>query len=157
MQTKIRFPVIWRMFVGVSVFLVFSLLAFKPSVAARTTGAESDAFQSANPFDTTDTEDFAESESPEAACAGGPTIDGVLLNECYIESFLVGGVSKSIRVWYTKTHTAASRVVDGNTVNLQHWIDTDAQAQLVAQRGREAFYHCRQRGAHRRIDSHPRP
>jgi hypothetical protein len=78
-------------------------------------------------------------EAPEAACAGGPVIDGVTLDECTDLSFLVGGVTKTVRVWYTKTHTPATRVQDGTTYNLEHWIDTDAQAAQVAAWGRDAW------------------
>ena len=37
-----------------------------------------------------------------AACAGGPVIDGITLDECITRNFTVGGTGKSIRVWYTK-------------------------------------------------------
>ncbi len=74
-----------------------------------------------------------------AACAGGPVIDGVTLDECYDESFLVGGVTKTIRVWYTNVHTTATRTQDGTTYTLEHWIDTDLQAQQVAAWGRQAW------------------
>jgi len=67
-----------------------------------------------------------------AACAGGPTIDGVLLDECITRAFVVGGTNKTVRVWYTKATTAATRDEDGTTYNLEHWIDSDAQAQQVA-------------------------
>ncbi len=77
--------------------------------------------------------------APDAPCAGGPVIDGVTLDECFIETFMVGGASKSIRVWYTNNPITATRIVDGNPVTLMHWIDTDAQAQQVAAWGREAW------------------
>ncbi len=67
-----------------------------------------------------------------AACAGGPTIDGLLLDECVDRSFTVGGVNKTVRVWYTKVMSVTTRIDDGTTYNLQHWITTDAQAQQVA-------------------------
>lgn len=76
---------------------------------------------------------------PTVACAGGPTIDGVLLDECYDESFLVGGVTKTIRVWYTNMTTPATRTQDGTLYNLEHWITNDAQAVQVAQWGRQAW------------------
>ena len=42
-------------------------------------------------------------QAPTAACAGGPTvIGGLTLDECVDNTFLVGGVNKTIRVWYTK-------------------------------------------------------
>lgn len=67
-----------------------------------------------------------------AACAGGPTIDGLLLDECVDRTFSVGGVNKTVRVWYTKVVSATTRVEDGTTYNLQHWINSDAEAQQVA-------------------------
>jgi hypothetical protein len=77
---------------------------------------------------------------PAAACAGGPTIDGVLLDECYDETFLVGGVNKTIRVWYTNIVSSVVRTrEDGTTVTLTHYISTDAQAVQVAQWGRQAW------------------
>jgi hypothetical protein len=66
-------------------------------------------------------------------CAGGPTIDGILLDECLVRSFVIGPDTKSITVWYTKNPVEATREVDGADVTLQHWIDTDAQAQQVAE------------------------
>lgn len=74
-----------------------------------------------------------------AACPGGPTIDGVTLDECVTRTFLVGGVNKTIRVWYTKNQTTATRTVDGNTVTLEHWITQDSQAQQVAAWFEEAW------------------
>ncbi|MCP4165112.1 MAG: VWA domain-containing protein [Chloroflexi bacterium] len=76
---------------------------------------------------------------PTAPCAGGPTIDGIILDECHVENFNVGGNARSITVWYTKNTTTATRVVDGITHVLEHWINTDAQAQQVATWGREAW------------------
>lgn len=76
---------------------------------------------------------------PRAPCSGGPVIDGITLDECYIESFTVGSASKSIRVWYTKNPVTATRIVEGNPVVLSHWINTDAQAQQVAVWGRQAW------------------
>ena len=83
--------------------------------------------------------DQVEPAAPDAACAGGPTIDGILLDECYINNFTVGGTAKSIRVWYTKNPVTATRMVNGNPVVLSHWINTDAQAQQVAQWGQQAW------------------
>ncbi len=57
---------------------------------------------------------------PAATCTGGPTIDGVLLDECYDEIFLVGGVNKTVRVWYTNVATTATRTQDGTTYSLEH-------------------------------------
>jgi len=74
-----------------------------------------------------------------AACSGGPTIDGVLLDECVDNTFTVGGVTKTVRVWYTKKVSTATRTVDGVTYNLTHYINSDAEAQDVAQWGREAW------------------
>ena len=70
--------------------------------------------------------------APAAPCPGGPTIDGVTLTDCVVESFTVGGENKSVTVWYT------------TTANVQgHWVNTDAEAQDVATWGREAWesYH----------------
>ncbi|HRW49911.1 MAG TPA: hypothetical protein P5333_20485, partial [Caldilinea sp.] len=67
-----------------------------------------------------------------AACAGGPVIDGITLDECITRSFLVGGVNKTVRVWYTKNAVTANRTEDGVDYTLEHWISSDAQAQQVA-------------------------
>ena len=48
--------------------------------------------------------------APSAPCAGGPTIDGILLDECVVETFTVGGTTKSITVWYTKNTVTATRI-----------------------------------------------
>lgn len=80
-------------------------------------------------------------ETLTAACPGGPTIDGITLDECYVENFVVGGNNRSITVWYTKNPVTATRTVDGVTRTMEHWINTDAQAQQVAAWGREAWVH----------------
>ena len=82
---------------------------------------------------------FGEGKLPAAACAGGPTIDDVTLDECYDETFTVGGVTKTVRVWYSKTVHTSSRTVDGSPVSLTHYINSDAEAIQVAQWGREAW------------------
>jgi len=69
-----------------------------------------------------------------AACDGGPTLKGgTVLDECFNRSFSVGGVTKTIRVWYTKDATAVDHTEDGVDYSLQHWINSDAQAQQVAE------------------------
>ncbi len=78
--------------------------------------------------------------APTAPCAGGPTIDGIVLDECVTEDFNVGGgTGERITVWYTKNPVTATRMVDGNPVVLSHWINTDAQAQQVGDWAREAW------------------
>lgn len=67
-----------------------------------------------------------------APCAGGPTIDGITLDECFVRTFQVNGNTRTITVWYTKNTTTATREVDGTTLTLQHWIANDTQAQAVA-------------------------
>lgn len=122
--------------------LVFSLLAFVPPSEGGGGLAEVAAQTGEGDFSLgVDPSVYAGSglQAPGAACAGGPVIDGITLDECYIETFLVGGINKSIRVWYTKSAVTATRMVDGNPVVLSHWIDTDAQAQQVAAWGRQAW------------------
>jgi hypothetical protein len=77
--------------------------------------------------------------TPNAACSGGPVIDGVTLDECVDNSFTVGATTKTVRVWYTKNVSTVQRAVDGVTYNLTHYINSDAEAQDVAQWGREAW------------------
>jgi hypothetical protein len=77
--------------------------------------------------------------APDAACSGGPTIDGVLLDECVDNTFTVGGTTKTVRVWYSKVVQTVQGVRDGTTYNLTHYITSDAQATDVAQWGREAW------------------
>ena len=67
-----------------------------------------------------------------AACPGGPTIDGLLLDECVTRTFPVGGVDKTIKVYYTKVMSTTPRMEDGVNYNLQHWINSDAEAEQVA-------------------------
>jgi hypothetical protein len=74
-----------------------------------------------------------------APCPGGPVIDGITLDECFIENFNVGGDAVSIRVWYTKNPVTATRDVEGTIHVLEHWINADAEAQQVAAWGREAW------------------
>jgi len=76
---------------------------------------------------------------PDAACSGGPVIDGVTLDECVDNTFTVGGTTKTVRVWYTKNVSTVQRTVKGVTYNLTHYINTDAEATDVAQWGREAW------------------
>jgi hypothetical protein len=78
-------------------------------------------------------------QAPDAPCAGGPTIDGVLLDECFDETFMVGGVNKTVRVWYTNVVSTVQRTVDGTTYNLTHWVNNDTEPQDVAAWGREAW------------------
>ena len=78
-------------------------------------------------------------QAPDAPCAGGPVIDGITLDECFDETFTVGGTSKTVRVWYTNVTTSATRTVDGTTYTLQHWVNNDTEPQDVAQWGREAW------------------
>ena len=77
--------------------------------------------------------------APDAPCSGGPVIDGITLDECFVENFTVGGTGKSVTVWYTNNAITATRIVDGNPVVLSHWINTDAQAQQVAAWSRQAW------------------
>ena len=74
-----------------------------------------------------------------AACAGGPVIDGITLDECITRNFTVGGAGKSIRVWYTKNVATANRTEDGVDYTLEHWINSDAEAQQVAEWFEEAW------------------
>lgn len=68
-----------------------------------------------------------------AACAGGPTIDGYLLDECYVHEFSVNGVDKSVTIWYSQVVSTVQRTVDGSNVTLSHWINSDAEAVQVAE------------------------
>jgi len=76
-----------------------------------------------------------DAEVPEAPCAGGPVLDGVTLDECFDESFTVGGTTKTVRVWYTNVVSTVQRTVDGTTYNLTHYVNNDAEAQDVARWG----------------------
>lgn len=68
-----------------------------------------------------------------AACAGGPTIDGINLNECIDRSFTIGANTRNVRVWYTNVQTMATRVDGGTTLTLSHWVADDNQPVQVAQ------------------------
>ena len=67
-----------------------------------------------------------------AACAGGPVIDGVTLDECVDRSFMIGSNTRNVRVWYTNNQTTATRTVDGSTLTLSHWVADDTQPSQVA-------------------------
>jgi hypothetical protein len=68
-----------------------------------------------------------------AACSGGPTIDGILLDECVDRAFSIASDNYTIRVYYTKVQTNASRDDgSGGTLTLQHWINQDSEAAQVA-------------------------
>ncbi len=68
-----------------------------------------------------------------APCAGGPTIDGVLLDECFVSTFDINGTNKSVTVFYTKNVSTVTRTrSDGTTINLTHWVDNDNRAVTVA-------------------------
>jgi hypothetical protein len=113
-------------------FLVAGLVAALPAAHARRAGAEAqvpaqEALRLASPVE------------PDAPCTGGPVIDGITLDECYVESFVVGGVNKSITVWYTKNQVLAGRVISDQLVLFQHWLDNDLQAQQAAGWGRQAW------------------
>lgn len=90
-------------------------------------------------FPPTTSETTSTPQDIHAPCAGGPTIDGVLLDECYIHDFNVDGDDVSITVWYTQDVITATREEDGVTYTLLHWIDTDEQAVQVAEWGQEAW------------------
>jgi hypothetical protein len=81
----------------------------------------------------------AQLEAPNAPCAGGPVIDGVTLDECFDQTFTVGGTSKTVRVWYTNVQSTVQRTVDGTTYNLTHWVNNDTEPQDVAQWAQEAW------------------
>lgn len=118
--------------------LVIGLLMSAPSGKAQISGPAlaADSIE----FDTDDETEPQLGAEPTSACPGGPTIDGLLLDECYTLNFTVGGSSKSITVWYTKVISTVTRTrSDSSTVTLQHWISTDAQAQQVAAWGKEAW------------------
>lgn len=86
-------------------------------------------------------EESFSSDSPEIRypCTGGPIIDGIVLDECYEESFFIGGVRKTLMVWYTKQQVEATRIVNDEEVTMRHWLDSDAQAQQYAAWGRQAW------------------
>ena len=78
-------------------------------------------------------------ESITGACAGGPTIDTVLLDECYQHNFTLNGNSRRVTVWYTKNVITATRDIDGTPTQLFHWITSDNQAVSVGQWAEESW------------------
>jgi hypothetical protein len=68
-----------------------------------------------------------------AACAGGPVIDGITLDECVDHSFTIGSNTRNVRVWYTNNQVTANREVDGVTKVMSHWVADDNQPFQVAQ------------------------
>ena len=136
-QYKKRFPLFAGFLVALLALIVLSATA-APS-AARETGAPEanapEAVQEGAPAASQD-----EPAAPTAPCSGGPTIDGITLDECVTNTFTVGGDSKSITVWYTKNTTSATRTMeDGTTRTMQHWINNDSEAQDIADWGQEAW------------------
>ena len=85
----------------------------------------------------------AEDAQPNQACAGGPEFDGITLDQCHVETFNVGGQSKSITVWYTLDQTPKKVDLDEgpdtNYITRTHGLDNANQAQVGAQKGREAW------------------
>ncbi len=107
-------------------------------LSARPALSSAGAPENSNPMDTLVEFDSALT-APDAPCAGGPVIDGVTLDECFDETFSVGGTTKTVRVWYTNNVSTVQRTVDGTTYNLTHWVNNDTQPQQVAQWAREAW------------------
>ena len=69
-----------------------------------------------------------------AACSGGPTIDGILLDECIDRAFSINSDNYTVRVYYTKVQTHASPDDgSGGTLTLKHWINQDSEAEQVAE------------------------
>jgi hypothetical protein len=91
--------------------------------------------------------------SVRAACGGGPVIDGITLDECITRNFTVGGVGKSIRVWYTENVATANRTQDGVDYTLEHWINNDAEAEQVAEWFEEAWQRYFADGGHHLYDT----
>jgi len=112
-----------RRFLLMVVILVASVGAFRVASAHGDTPHPLPADMPVVPVD---------SAGVHAACPGGPVIDGITLDECITRTFNVGGVNKTVRVWYTKNQVTANRTEDGIDYVLEHWIDSDAQAQQVA-------------------------
>ncbi|MCB0044753.1 MAG: VWA domain-containing protein [Caldilineaceae bacterium] len=88
-----------------------------------------------------------------AACAGGPTIDGILLDECTVNTFDVNGTTKSVTVWYTKNQVTAQRQDNGNTLTLSHWILNDAQAVQVGEWFEDAWVRYNTDSGHHLFDT----
>jgi hypothetical protein len=84
-------------------FSVVALLALIAFTASASVASAHSAFGHADPTRMADIDHVA--YGPASAtenCTGGPTIDGILLNECLVRSFVIGPDTKSITVWYTK-------------------------------------------------------
>ncbi|MFW6070003.1 MAG: vWA domain-containing protein [bacterium] len=81
-----------------------------------------------------------DAQTPDAACDGGPTIDGITLDECVVNDFTLGGDDVSITVWYTKNAVTATREMDDDTtLTMRHWINNDSEAQDVADWAQESW------------------
>ena len=126
--------------VFLAVFLLFGSISLALGMTASPAqGSSLDAAPASSANGPRMDNELTTPEVPNAPCSGGPTIDGVLLDECFDETFTVGGTTKTIRVWYTNNVSTVQRTVDGTTYNLTHWVNNDTEPQDVAQWGREAW------------------
>jgi len=76
--------------------------------------------------------DLNEPYSPTATCTHSHSADGVPLDQCYGQTFTIGGNTRSVSVYYTLTSTHG-----GNPHN--HWINSAAEAQDVADWAQESW------------------
>ncbi|MBU0510776.1 MAG: hypothetical protein KKD28_05530, partial [Chloroflexi bacterium] len=67
-----------------------------------------------------------------ATCANSYTADGVPLDQCYGQTFTIGGNTRSVSIHYTLTSTHSGSPHD-------HWINSLAEAQDVADWAQEAW------------------
>ena len=101
-------------------------------VAGSQAPAQASAIGPSSPYFLLTNGRLAGPHSIHTACAGGPTIDGIVLDECFVETFTVGATTKSVTVWFTNNMTSVTRDVDGTLYTLVHGINNDSDAQDVA-------------------------
>ena len=77
------------------------------------------------------------------ACKGGPTIEEITLDQCYVERFDVNDEPKSITIWYTFDKTPYRIETDPGPppeyITRTHGLDSVDQAQYGAELAREAW------------------
>ena len=131
-QRRSLFPLFAGLLVTLLAFVLFGTTA-GPSSAREAVAPETEAQAAASSAQD-------EPAAPDAPCPGGPTIDGITLDECVTNTFTVGGDEKSITVWYTEVMSTATRTMDdGTTRTMRHWINNDTEAQNIADWGQEAW------------------
>lgn len=112
--------VAWMLCLGLSLSIAASLAHVRPVEAGP-------------PAMASQAEEAAELAATAAECSGtGYVVDGYALDTCYGHTFTVGGVEKSVSIWYSTVISPVQRQSEGN-ITLNHHINGESEAQQVAE------------------------